>query len=49
MTSKLYRRTFVVAVLGALLSVSTLDAQPSPAGNVRDAVAHAKEAVNHGK
>jgi hypothetical protein len=31
------------------VSASMLNAQPSPASNVMDAIAHAKEAAEHGK
>ena len=49
MTSKFYRGALILVALGALVSVPMLNAQPSPAGNVRDAIMHAKEAVDHGK
>ncbi len=49
MISKLCRGTLMVVALGAFISVPTVNAQPSPAGNVRDAVMHAKKAVDHGK
>jgi hypothetical protein len=49
MTSKFFSRALVVLVLGTLVGIPAVNAQPSPAGNVRDAVTHAKEAVDHGK
>jgi Small metal-binding protein len=50
MTSKFYRGALMILVaLGAFVSVPMLNAQPSPAGNVRDAIMEAKEAVAHGK
>ena len=49
MTSKFYRGALILVALGAFVSVPMLNAQPSPAGNVRDAIKHAKEAVDHGK
>ncbi|WHZ30173.1 MAG: hypothetical protein OJF51_004976 [Nitrospira sp.] len=49
MTSLFYRGALIGVVLGAFASAPILNAQPSPAGNVRDAVTHAKEAVDHGK
>ena len=49
MTSKFYRGALILAALGAFVSVPMLNAQPSPASNVMDAITHAKEAVDHGK
>ena len=49
MTSKIYRGALILFALGAFISVPMLNAQPSPAGNVRDAIMEAKEAVDHGK
>lgn len=50
MTSKFYRGALSILVaLGAFVSVPMLNAQPSPAGNVRDAIMEAKQAVDHGK
>ena len=49
MTSKFYRGALILFALGAFVSVPMLNAQPSPAGNVRDAIMEAKEAVEHGK
>jgi len=49
MKSKFCRGAFILGALGMLVSVPVLNAQPSPAGNVLDSIAHAKEAVEHGK
>jgi hypothetical protein len=49
MTSRFYHIALMGVALGAFASVPMLYAQPSPAGNVKDAVMHAKEAVDHGK
>ena len=49
MTSKFYRGALILVALGAFVSVPMLNAQPSPAGNVRDAIIEAKQAVDHGK
>ena len=49
MTNKFYRGALILVVLGAFVSVPMLNAQPSPAGNVREAIEHAKKAVDHGK
>ena len=49
MISKFYRGALILVALGALVSVPTLNAQPSPAGNVMDAIVEAKQAVEHGK
>ena len=49
MTSKFYRGALILVALGAFVSVPMLNAQPSPAGNVRDAIMEAKQAVDHGK
>ena len=48
MTSKFYRCALILVALVAFLSAPVLNAQPSPAGNVREAIMHAKEAVDHG-
>jgi len=46
MTGKFYRGVLILAALGAFVSVPMLlNAQPSSAGNVREAIQHAKEAV----
>lgn len=49
MISKISRGVLMLGALGMLVSVPVLNAQPSPAGNVLDSIAHAKEAVEHGK
>ena len=49
MTSKFCRGVLILVALGAFVSVPMLNAQPSPAGNVRDAIMEAKQAVDHGK
>ena len=49
MTSKIYRGALMLVALGALVSVPELNAKSSPAGNVSDAIKHAKEAVHQGK
>ena len=50
MTSKFYRGALILVALGAFVSMPMLlNAQPSPAGNVREAIQHEKEAVDHGK
>lgn len=49
MTSKFYCGALILVALGAFVSVPTLNAQPSPAGNIRDAIMEAKQAVDHGK
>lgn len=49
MASKFYRSALILVALGAFVSVPMLNAQPSPVGNVQDAIVHAKEAVDHGK
>ena len=48
MTSKFYRGALILFALGAFVSVPMVNAQPSPAGNVQDAIVHAKVAVDHG-
>ena len=48
MSSKFYRGALILIALGAFVRVPRLNAQPSPAGNVREAIMHAKEAVDHG-
>ena len=49
MTSKFYRGALILVAFGAFVSVPMLNAQPSPAGNVRDAIMEAEQAVDHGK
>ena len=49
MISKFYPGALILVALGALVSVPMLNAEPSPASNVGDAIKHAKEAVDHGK
>ncbi len=49
MTSNFYRSALILVACGAFVSVPMLNAQPSPAGNVRDAIMEAKQAVDHGK
>ena len=49
MSSKFYRGALILVALGVFVSVPILNAQPSPAGNVRDAIMEAKQAVDHGK
>ena len=49
MTSNIYRGALMLVALGALVSVPELNAKSSPAGNVSDAIKHAKEAVHQGK
>ena len=49
MTSKFYRGALILVVLGAFVSVPMLNAHPTPAGNVMDAIVEAKQAVDHGK
>jgi len=48
MTSKFYLGALILVALGGFVSVPMLNAQPSPAGNVREAIMHAKEAVEQG-
>lgn len=48
MASKFYRGALILVALGGLVSVPMLNAEP-PAGNVRYAIMHAKEAVDYGK
>ena len=47
MTGKFYRGALILVALGSFASVPMLNAQTSPAGNVRDAIVHAKESVTH--
>ena len=47
MTSNIYRGALMLVALGALVSVPELNAKSSPAGNVSDAIKHAKELVTH--
>ena len=49
MISKFYRGALILFALGVFVSVPVLNAQPSPAGNVMDAIAEAKQAVDYGK
>jgi cellobiose-specific phosphotransferase system component IIA len=49
MISKFFRGALILFALGAFVSVPILNAQPSPAGNVMDAIVEAKQAVEHGK
>ncbi|MDR4469471.1 MAG: hypothetical protein MRJ68_14445 [Nitrospira sp.] len=49
MNCKFFCRALIVVAFGTLISVPLVSAQPSPAGNVRDAVMYAKQAVDHGK
>lgn len=49
MKSKFYREAFILGALEILVSVPLRNAQQSSAGNVLDSIAHAKEAVEHGK
>ena len=41
---KFYRGALILFALGAFVSVPMLNAQPSPAGNVMDAIVVAKQA-----
>jgi len=49
MISRYYRAVLIVVVLGALVSVSMVNAHPTATGNVSEAIDHAKQAVAHGK
>lgn len=50
MKMNLFSRTvFMLGAVGMFMAVPVLNAQPSPASNVMDSIAHAKEAVEHGK
>ena len=49
LTGKFYRGVLILFALGAFVSVPMLNAQPSPAGNVMDAIVEAKQAVDHSK
>ena len=49
MISKFYRGALILVALGAFVGVPMVNAQPSPAGNVMDAIVEAKQAVEHGK
>jgi len=49
MANKFYRGALILVALGGLVGVPMLNAEQSPAGNVKDAIKHAKEAVDHGK
>ena len=49
MISRYYRAALIVVVLGAFVSVPMVNAYPTAAGNVSQAIDHAKQAVAHGK
>jgi len=49
MTINIRRHALVVIAIGALVSVPMLSAQPSYEIHVKKAIAHANEAVDHGK
>ena len=49
MIRKFFRGALILFALGAFVSVPMLNTQPSPAGNVMDAIVEAKQAVDHGK
>lgn len=49
MIRRYYRAALIVVVLGAFVSVPMVNAYPTPAGNVSEAINHAKQAVAHGK
>ena len=49
MTSKFYLGALILVALGAFVIVPMLTAQPSPAGNVRQAINHASETVAQGQ
>ena len=49
MISRYYRAVLISAVLGAFVSVPMVHAYPTAAGNVSEAIDHAKQAVAHGK
>ena len=49
MIGKFYRVALILFAFGAFVSVPMVNAQPSPAGNVMDAIVEAKQAVEHGK
>jgi hypothetical protein len=47
--SKFYHGVLILAALGAFVGVPMVNAHPSPMGNVRETIDHAKQAVAHGK
>ncbi len=49
MISRYYRAVLMVFALGAFVSVPMVNAYPTPAGNVSQAIDHAKQAVAHGQ
>ena len=49
MISRYYHAALIVVVLGAFVSVPMVNAYPTAAGNVSQAIDHAKQAVAHGK
>jgi hypothetical protein len=49
MISRYYRAVLITAVLGAFASVPMVHAYPTAAGNVSEAIDHAKQAAAHGK
>ena len=49
MINRYYRAALIVVVLGAFVSVPMVNAYPTAAGNVSQAIDHAKQAVAHGK
>src|SRR5512140_3365949 len=49
MINRYYRAALIVVVLGAFVSVPMVNAYPTAAGNVSQAIEHAKQAVAHGK
>jgi anti-sigma28 factor (negative regulator of flagellin synthesis) len=49
MISKLYRSALMLVALGVFVAAPIVNAQPSPASNVLEAINEAKQAVEHGK
>jgi hypothetical protein len=49
MISKFFRGALVLVAIGAFVGVPMVNSQPSPAGNVMDAINEAKLSVEHGK
>lgn len=49
MISRYYRAILMVVALGAFVSVPMVNAYPTAAGNVSQAIDHATQAVAHGK
>ena len=49
MISRFYRAVLMVVVLGAFVSGPMVNAYPTTAGNVSEAINHAKQAAAHGK